>query len=189
MKDERGNKSVRAMGVLALTNTHNNITRLLCHASLDQAMDKRGCTMIRLMDDFIILTKTGHPLRRAIKDVYAVLKTSGLIIAKVKTFIGPIARGVYFLSDYFLNNALGVATKSVSRMREKGLRIYECGAYVSRIEGTLVHWMRWLKAGLKGRTASALKPLLLTIHSIQQQIKVIRRNQRRIEQVETLIHA
>jgi RNA-directed DNA polymerase len=152
-------------------------------------MEKRVCTMIRFMDNFIVLTKIHHPLRRAIKDVYTVLKTLGLHIAKGKTSIGPIARGFDFLGVHFSHNEPGVAKKSVSRMREKVLRLYERGACAARIEGTLTHWMRWLKAGLKGRIESALKPLLLTTHSIQQKIKIARHNRLSVDQVATLIHA
>jgi hypothetical protein len=166
-----------------LKNTQYDITGLLYHASLHQAL-----VLLRARPDYFLLgSKTRHPLQRALKDVYAVLKTSGLNIAKAKTSIGPIARGVVFLSDHFLNNALGVAKKSVSRMREKVLRLYKRGACAPRIEGTLAHWIRWLKAGLKRRTASALTPLLLTIHSIQ--INVARRNRLSVEQVATLILA
>ena len=156
---------------------------------LDQTMEKRGCTMIRFMDDFIILTKTRHQLRRAIKDVYTVLKTLELHLAKAKTYIGPIARGFDFLGYHFSPHGLGVGKKSVSRMREKVLRLYERGACATRIEGYLTHWMRWLKAGLKGRIESALEPLLLTIHSIQQKIKFAQRNRLHVEQVATLILA
>ena len=172
-----------------MTKTHNDITRLLSHASLDQTMAKRGCVMIRFVDDFIILTKTRHQLRRGIKDVYTVLKTLELQLTKAKTYIGPIARGFDFLGYHFSHHGLGVTKKSVSRMREKVLRLYERGACATRIEGYLSHWMRWLKAGLQGRIASALEPLLLTIHSIQQKIKFAQRNRLRFEHLATLISA
>ena len=74
-------------------------------------------------------------------------------------------------------------------MREKVLRLYERGACAARIEGYLTHWMRWLKAGLQGRIESALEPLLLTIHSIQQKIKFAQRNRLCVEHVATLISA
>jgi hypothetical protein len=152
-----------------LKNTQYDITGPLYHASLHQTL-----VLLRARPDyFLIKNKTRHPSQRATKNVYTVLKTSGLNIAKAKTSIGPIARGVDFLGDHFSNNALGVAKKNVSRMREKVLRLYKRGACVSRMEGTLTHGTRWLKAGLKGRIESSLKPLTLTIHSIQKQINVV----------------
>ena len=66
-----------------------------------------------------------------------------------KTFIGRIGRGFDFLGYWFSPQGVAVAGKTVDRMAEKVLRLYEQGADDSRIGTYLRHWVWWVRTGVK----------------------------------------
>jgi hypothetical protein len=55
---------------------------------------------------------------------------------------GALVRSFDFLGDDFSSDEMEVAKKSVPRMRDKCLGLYDRGACVSRIEGTGTNWMQ-----------------------------------------------
>ena len=86
-------------------------------------------------------------LRQAIKVVNEALNDLRVVKHPDKTFIGRIARGFDFLGYWFSAAGLSIARKTVERMVEKALRLYEQDAMVSCIEACLVRWRRWVKSG------------------------------------------
>ena len=65
-----------------------------------------------------------------------------------KTFIGRVARGFDFLGYWFSPAGLGIARKTVERMVENMLRLYEQGAPDERFEAYFQRWCRWVKGGI-----------------------------------------
>ncbi len=78
---------------------------------------------------------------------------SELLVVKhpEKTFIGRVARGFDFLGYWFSPVGLGIARKTVERMVENMLRLYEQGAPDERIEAYFQRWCRWVKGGISAK--------------------------------------
>ena len=68
---------------------------------LDEAMNRLwrryGLFYVRYMDDFVILAPTRHLLRRAIKEVHAVMARLRLHLHNTKRCIGKLSNGFDFL--------------------------------------------------------------------------------------------
>ena len=92
---------------------------------LDDRMAAMGCFYARFMDDWVILAPTRWKLRRAIRAVNEEMAKLRVAQHLDKTFIGRIARGFDFLGYWFSSNGLSIARKTVERMVEKVLRLYE----------------------------------------------------------------
>jgi retron-type reverse transcriptase len=77
--------------------------------SLDK-MIPPGCAYARYMDDWVILTRSRHQLRRLIKNMHDVVRGLKLTLALNKTFIGRIHTGLDFLGYRFgAKGLLGLA--------------------------------------------------------------------------------
>ena len=84
---------------------------------------------IRYMDDFVVLAKTRHQFRKAIKQVHAVMRQLKLTLHKEqKCFIGKTESGFDFLG-YQVNprQQLHPSTESIKRLTHRYRRLYEQG--------------------------------------------------------------
>jgi RNA-directed DNA polymerase len=116
--------------------------------SLDDSI-MSGCFYVRYMDDWVILTKTRHQLRRVIKKMHQVMDWLKFKLALDKTFIGRISKGFDFLGYRFSHQGIiGLAQKTLSNFKERLSRLYESGASDQRIAQYVRNWMRWCVAGL-----------------------------------------
>ena len=104
----------------------------------------------RFMDDWVILAPSRWKLRKAIKAVNQVMFELRVEQHPDKTFIGRIARGFDFLGYWFSPEGLSIAAKTVSRMVDKVVRLYEQGADELRIESYLKRWWQWVRTGVNG---------------------------------------
>ena len=122
---------------------------------LDQAMEPsatRGQIFyVRYMDDIIILAKTRHHLRSALRKMFAVLKILKLKIhSRQKRFIGKISKGFDFLGYWFQpERKLQPSAECLRRHRTRIRRLYEQGADSRRLRQYVDAWLRWLHAGLR----------------------------------------
>jgi len=123
---------------------------------LDDRMAELGCFYVRYVDDWVLLTPTRWKLRKAIKAVNEVMADLLVVKHPDKTYIGRIARGFEFLGYRFDSTGVGVAQKTVDRMKAKVTQLYERGASVGRIGDYLRRWVGWVKGGLWGCCWEAL---------------------------------
>jgi len=84
---------------------------------LDDAMQGSGLFYARFMDDWIVVAPTRWKLRKAVKQVNAILNRLLLKKHPDKTFIGRAERGFDFLGYFFRPGLLRVAKKTVSNMK------------------------------------------------------------------------
>jgi len=56
--------------------------------AMDRQRQRYGLCYVRYMDDFVIIAPTRHKLRRAIKQVHAVMGNLGLCLHTTKRYIG-----------------------------------------------------------------------------------------------------
>lgn len=106
----------------------------------------------RYMDDVVILAKTRHQLRKAIRAVHRALSPLGLRLhERQKRHIGRTAGGFDFLG-YRLQpgRLLRPSEASVDRLRERARRLCELGASMARLRQHATRWLRWLTGGLDG---------------------------------------
>ena len=124
---------------------------------LDDRMAALGCFYVRYMDYWVILAPTRWKLRKAIKATNQVMSELRVVKHPDKTFIGRVARGFDFLGYWFSPAGLGIARKTVERMVENMLRLYEQGAPDERIEASFQRWCRWVKGGIYAKWQGVIK--------------------------------
>ena len=122
---------------------------------LDEAMNRRwrryGLFYVRYMDDFVILAPTRHLLRRAIKEVHAVMGDLGLRLHATKRCIGKLSNGFDILGYRVVpGRRLRTSAEGRRRFAEKFRRLYEQGADHRRLWRYAERWWRWRRAGLDG---------------------------------------
>ena len=84
---------------------------------LDALVKKYQLDYVRYMDDFVIFTKHRHPLKRILKHVYRVLDSLGLKLAKAKTWLGRVSKGISFLGYEISPSGVSLLSKrSFDRM-------------------------------------------------------------------------
>jgi hypothetical protein len=123
---------------------------------LDRAMEveiiRQNVRYMRYMDDFVIFARTRFQLRRAIRTVHQVLNKLHLRVHPLKRFIGRTTKGFDFLGYRFKpDHGLGVAAKTTAKMLGRVRRLQEQGADVFELRRYVLHWWRWLHAGLRGQ--------------------------------------
>ena len=116
---------------------------------LDRAMAKLPVFYVRYMDDWVILAKTRHQLRRAIKVMYRILEDLRLRLHPDKTFIGRIQKGFDFLGYHVTLDGLTLANKTITNMRAKISWLYEQGASDARIKAYWSRFCGWARGGLQ----------------------------------------
>ena len=103
---------------------------------------------VRYMDDWIIVAKKRHHLKKAIKKTYEILKSLKLEISRPKTEIDKMTKVFTFLGYQLGTKKLALSEDSQNRASEKIVRLYEQGASKKRIEQYLTRWHNWARAGL-----------------------------------------
>ena len=83
-----------------LTFTLITVIFLSCAEPLDDEMCKHGF-YVRFMDDWAIMVKTKHQLRKVIKLTHEILNEIKLKMHPDKTFLGYIKKGFDFLGVHF----------------------------------------------------------------------------------------
>jgi RNA-directed DNA polymerase len=83
---------------------------------LDDAIQGSGLFYARFMDDWIVIASTRWKLRKAVKQVNAILNRLLLKKHPDKTFIGKAERGFDFPGYFFRPGLLSVAKKTVSKL-------------------------------------------------------------------------
>ena len=121
---------------------------------LDKTMEaeirKGHLWYIRYMDDFVVLAKTRHQFRKAIKKVHAVMRQLKLTLhQEQKCFIGKTETGFDFLG-YQVNprQQLHPSAESIKRLTHRYRRLYEQGVSLQRLRQYVVCWCCWLWGGL-----------------------------------------
>jgi hypothetical protein len=122
---------------------------------LDEAMNRLwrryGLFYVRYMDDFVVMAPTRHKLRRAIKEVHAVMGDLGLGLHATKRCIGQLSNGFDFLGYRVVpGRRLRTSAEGRRRFAEKFRRLYEQGADHHRLWRYAERWCRWRRAGLRG---------------------------------------
>ena len=115
---------------------------------LDAMAQKDDLAYVRYMDDFVIFAKTRHQLRKIIKRMYAVLKKLGLKLAKAKTWLGRVVKGISFLGYEISPSGIDIAQRSFDRMLVRFNRLYEQGVNTSRLIKYVRNWIKWARSGV-----------------------------------------
>jgi hypothetical protein len=113
-----------------------------------------GIRYQRYMDDYVIFAPTRHKLRKAIKQMYAVLDDLKVKVHPKKRFIGTTRRGFDFLG-YWLepHKPLTPSQVSLSRLVERSRQLQERTASITRLRQYVHRWLQWHHSGLRGWTA------------------------------------
>ena len=95
---------------------------------------------MRYMNDWVILSKTQHQLRRVIKKMQQVMDRLKFKLALHKTFIGRMSKGFDFLGYRFSHQGIiSLPQKTLSHFKERLSRLYESGASSQRIAQYVRH--------------------------------------------------
>ena len=110
---------------------------------LDDEMKKHGF-YTRFMDDWIIMVKTKHQLRKIIKLTHKILSSLKLKMHPDKTYLGCIKKGFDFLGIHF-GDVPEMSKISLENHRSRlGLR-YAQGASAACIGRYIERWTSWCK--------------------------------------------
>ena len=108
---------------------------------LDDEMQKHGF-YVRFMDDWLIMVKTKHQLRKIIKLTYLILKRLKLKMHPDKTFLGCLRKGFNFLGVHFGDTPC-ISDVSKENHRSKLAQRYAQNASITRIESYIARWTLW----------------------------------------------
>ena len=113
-----------------------------------------GIRYQRYMDDYVIFAPTRHKLRKAIKQMYAVLDDLKVEVHPKKRFIGTTRRGCDFLG-YWLepHRPLTPSQVSLTRLIDRSRQLLERTASITRLRQYVFRWLQWHRSGLRGLTA------------------------------------
>jgi len=120
---------------------------------LDMQFEKADVFYVRFMDDILILAPTRWKLRRAVQTVQSTLEGLRLLTHPDKTFVGRISKGFDFLGYHFLDGSLSPATKTLCKMYETAVRLYEQKGHRTKptpLGQYLTRWNAWFQGGLQG---------------------------------------
>lgn len=99
---------------------------------MDETLSEcRGIFYERYMDDFLLLSLTRWPLKRAIAVLQNLLAQDGFICHPDKTQMGRIDKGFDWLGQWFTSTEITRSPRSLTRAKErqiekeKRLRLYE----------------------------------------------------------------
>ena len=93
------------------------------------------------MNDFVLMAPTRHKLRRAIKEVHAVMGDLGLRLHATKRCIGRLSNGFDFLGYRVVpGRRLRTSAEGRRRFAEKFRRLYEQGADHRRLWRYAERW-------------------------------------------------
>ena len=93
---------------------------------LDKAMGQiKNTFYVRIMDDWVVLTKTKTALRKVIKKIHEVVNNLHLQLHPLKTYIGKISNGFNFLGYYMDDQKILPSKETIRRFQERGSVLYE----------------------------------------------------------------
>jgi RNA-directed DNA polymerase len=93
---------------------------------LDKAIGQiRDVFYARIMDDWVVLTKTKTALRKVVKITHEVVNNLQLQLHPSKTYIGKISHGFNFLSYYMDDQKILPSKETIRRFHERGTALYE----------------------------------------------------------------
>lgn len=93
---------------------------------LDLAMGQiRHVFYARIMDDWVVLTKTKTALRKVEKVTHKAVNDLQLQLHPLKTYIGKITHGFNFLGYYMDNQIILPSKETIRRFHERGSALYE----------------------------------------------------------------
>jgi len=110
---------------------------------LDDEMKKHGF-YIRFMDDWVIMVKTKHQLRKIIKLTHKILSSLKLKMHPDKTFLGCIKKGFDFLGVHF-GDTLNISKTSLENHHSRLGQRYAQGASAACIGRYIERWTSWCK--------------------------------------------
>jgi len=123
---------------------------------LDDEMKKHGF-YIRFMDDWVIMVKTKHQLRKIIKLTHTILSSLKLKMHPDKTFLGCIKKGFDFLGVHF-GDTLNISKTSLENHHSRLGQRYAQGASAACIGRYIERWTSWCNGLLKRCNEVYLKP-------------------------------
>lgn len=106
---------------------------------------------VRYMDDFLILTKTRWPLKRAIRDLNRYFNLDGFERHPDKTQVGRIEKGFDWCGVQFGDHPPRISDRSLQKHRAKCLRLEEQlrakgmseADIRARVQAYRVRWENW----------------------------------------------
>ncbi|EGR8150913.1 hypothetical protein I4Y90_004725 [Salmonella enterica subsp. enterica serovar Adelaide] len=115
----------------------------------------RHVTYARYMDDFLILSPTRWPLRRAVRMLNRHFAQAGFEQHPDKTFIGRVEKGFDWMGFWFTEKGCdGVAPRALQHFKDRLRRLYERvqqwpeDLRYRRMAGYVRAWDRWAVSGL-----------------------------------------
>jgi len=108
---------------------------------LDDALSRYGC-YVRFMDDWVIMVKTKHQLRKVIRMTHKILNALKLKMHPDKTFIGRINKGFDFLGAY-CGDIPKISEVTHEKHRTKLAQRYAQGASKACIGAYIERWTSW----------------------------------------------
>ncbi|WP_133130008.1 reverse transcriptase/maturase family protein [Legionella yabuuchiae] len=110
---------------------------------LDCAMTQiKGVFYARFMDDWVVLCKTRHQLKKVIRRTYQILDELQLTLHPDKTYIGTIEKGFDFLGYHFSPKQLTLAKVTLDKAIAKLRQLFEQGAGLPRL---CMYWRRFIQ--------------------------------------------
>tara|TARA_R110000868_G_scaffold242490_2_gene498001 strand:- start:58 stop:1116 length:1059 start_codon:yes stop_codon:yes gene_type:complete len=118
---------------------------------LDDVLCKHGF-YVRFMDDWVIMVKSKHQLRKVVKLTHKILSSLKLKIHPDKTYIGRIKKGFDFLGVHF-GAIPEIAKASLEKHRTKLAQRYAQGASTACIGDYVARWTSWCRSVLRASGA------------------------------------
>lgn len=126
---------------------------------LDHQMEKKGRSMVRYADDFVILCSTQAEAEQVLEEVSRWVKEEGLILHPTKTKIVTLKEGFDFLGFHFKEGQRGRVMKwprkkSVAKLREvirqktRRLNADSIETIICQLNPTLKGWYGYFKTSL-----------------------------------------
>ena len=135
---------------------------------LDDERCKHGF-YVRFMDDWVIMVKTKHQLRKVMTLTYKILETLKLKMHPDKTFLGCIKKGFDFLGVHF-GDTPSMSNTSLENHRVKLAQRYAQGASAVCIGDYVARWSSWCKSVLKCADGNLNKPMELELADLKYSI-------------------
>ncbi len=93
---------------------------------LDKAIGQiKDVFYARIMDDWVVLTKTKTALRKVVKVTHEIVNGLQLQLHPLKTYIGKISHGFNFLGYYMDDQKILPSKETIRRFHERGTALYE----------------------------------------------------------------
>jgi RNA-directed DNA polymerase len=132
--------------------------------SVDDIFERSGLFYVRFMDDFLIMARSRHAIRRAMRWLTQELNKLKLEKHPDKTFIGRASRGFDFLGNHFAPGRLTLAATTIDAFHDICSRLYEqkrcrMPSGKAALEAYIKRWKVWAKGGL-GTRLSHCQPWL-----------------------------